>query len=626
MHKKSLLRRFIIIPIVTFFVFTFLIIFIFVNFEYDRFNRDSKVYEETYVSCEKQELKSRIEKIIDYIKFQLTYTSQPEEDIKNDIIELISTLRFENDEYIFVFSTSGQVMAHPYISGKTSSGNPINIFDQQEYKVFKGLLEVGSSEEGGFLTYLWKNYPSEQMELKLTYSRFYAPWDWVVSTGVFIEDINAIVDQGKQTMLEQIRKTIIIIVIIFGIVLTGFIFLLYWVTKLIGREIMGFNSKLKTAIYEGKGIDQKTIKYKEISSLVSDMNELILSFAAAQENLRTSEERWQLAIKGNTDGIWDINFKTNTYYFSPRWKEMLGYADDEFENTNAQLRSRIHPDDLPVFDKALSEHLNRLTPFFKVEYRMKCKDGFYKWILSRGQGLWDSSGNIIRIVGSHTDITETKQSEKILMETIKVKDYLLKEIHHRVKNNLQVISSLLNLQAKDIHDPFVIEVFRESQNRIRAMAVLHEKLYGTKDITQIGLKEYISDICRSLIRSYGAYGKVELDISIKDVSLGMESAVPCGLIINELVSNSLKYAFKEMGKGLVKISVLRDEDLKVVIITEDNGIGLPKDIDIEKPSTLGLQLVVSIVENQLHGKIYLCESQGTKFRITFRELNYKERI
>ncbi|HPO27772.1 MAG TPA: hypothetical protein PK315_09890, partial [Petrotogaceae bacterium] len=112
MHKKSLLRRFIIIPIVTFFVFTFLITFIFVNFEYDRFNRDSKVYEETYVSCEKQELKSRIEKIIDYIEFQRTYTSQPDEEIKNDIIELISTLRFENDEYIFVFSTSGQVMAH----------------------------------------------------------------------------------------------------------------------------------------------------------------------------------------------------------------------------------------------------------------------------------------------------------------------------------------------------------------------------------------------------------------------------------------------------------------------------------------------------------------------------------
>ena len=387
MHKKSLLRRFIIIPIVTFFVFAFLITFIFVNFEYDRFNRDSKVYEETYVSCEKQELKSRIEKIIDYIEFQRTYTSQPEEEIKNDIIELISTLRFENDEYIFVFSTSGQVMAHPYISGKTSSGNPINIFDQQEYKVFKSLLEVGNSEQGGFLTYLWKNYPLEQMELKLTYSRFYAPWDWVVSTGVFIEDINAIVDIGKQTMLEQIRKTIIFIVIIFGIVLAGFVFLLYWVTKLIESEIMGFNSKLKTAIYEGKAIDQKTIKYKEISSLVSDMNELILSFAATQENLRTSEERWQLAIKGNTDGIWDINFKTNTYYFSPRWKEMLGYADDEFENTNAQLRSKIHPDDLPAFDKALSEHLNRLTPFYKVEYRMKCKDGFYKWILSRGQGL-----------------------------------------------------------------------------------------------------------------------------------------------------------------------------------------------------------------------------------------------
>jgi PAS domain S-box-containing protein len=224
-------------------------------------------------------------------------------------------------------------------------------------------------------------------------------------------------------------------------------------------------------------------------------------------------------------------------------------------------------------------------------------------------------------VASLTDITERKAAEEKLKTSLQEKEILLKEVHHRVKNNLQVVSSLLSLQSECIKDKQTVEMFRESQNRIKSMALIHEKLYRSKDISKINFSEYIRSLSGNLVRSYETVSGVRLNLNVEDIYLGIDAAIPCGLIINELVSNSLKHAFpagSKSSEGEIKIEFLRDDNNKFELTVSDNGVGFPRDVDFQQTESLGLQLV-RILTDQLSGSIELHRSSGTKFIITFTE-------
>ena len=181
-------------------------------------------------------------------------------------------------------------------------------------------------------------------------------------------------------------------------------------------------------------------------------------------------------------------------------------------------------------------------------------------------------------------------------------------------NNL---SSLLNLQSRCIEDQSVLELFQESQNRVRSMALIHEKLYRSQDLARINFAEYIRNLATHLVRSYRANsGPVSLKVDANDVSLSIDAAVPCGLIINELVSNSLKYAFKDGREGEIRIELRSDRDRQVTLIVADNGVGFPKDLDFRYTESLGMQLVNTLT-NQLDGTVELHSNGGTEFKITF---------
>jgi PAS domain S-box-containing protein len=214
------------------------------------------------------------------------------------------------------------------------------------------------------------------------------------------------------------------------------------------------------------------------------------------------------------------------------------------------------------------------------------------------------------------DITERKRDEDQIKASLAEKEVLLKEIHHRVKNNLQVISSLLKLQSRYIQDSRVIEMLKESQNRVRSMALVHEQLYQSKDLSNIDFAEYIQNLAHNLFQAYEMNtGNVKLQTNIDRSCLNIDTAVPCGLIINELVTNSLKYAFLGKSEGKIKIDFNLD-DIVCVLTVSDTGVGFPKDLDYRNARTLGLRLVVSLVR-QLRGKIELLETVGTAFKITF---------
>ncbi|MBI5055979.1 MAG: HAMP domain-containing protein [Nitrospirae bacterium] len=215
-----------------------------------------------------------------------------------------------------------------------------------------------------------------------------------------------------------------------------------------------------------------------------------------------------------------------------------------------------------------------------------------------------------------------------LLERTEEKEVLLKEIHHRVKNNMQVISSLLSLQSDQIDDRQYIELFDESRNRIRSMSLIHEKLYQSNDLAHIDFNDYVKSLANGLLMFYGTNnGSISLNIKAEELSLAIDTAIPCGLIINELVSNALKYAFPKDRKGEIKISFrkITGED-KYELVVSDNGAGIPEGIDIRAVKSLGMQLIVNLVEHQLKGELALDRSSGTKYFIRFKELKYKNRI
>ncbi|MCC7550538.1 MAG: PAS domain S-box protein [Methanobacterium sp.] len=223
------------------------------------------------------------------------------------------------------------------------------------------------------------------------------------------------------------------------------------------------------------------------------------------------------------------------------------------------------------------------------------------------------------------DITERKEFENALKSSLEEKEVLIREIHHRVKNNMQIISSLLNLQKQYVHDEEAVNVLLESQNRVKSMAMIHEKLYKSRNFSEINFADYIRSLVDDFFYSYGVdSNQIKKNIILDEVMFGLETAIPCGLIISELVTNSLKYAFPHHKNGELKIELHAAAEEYCLIISDD-GVGIPENINFDETDTLGLKLVNSLVK-QLEGTIELVKYNGTEFKILFKELKYKERL
>jgi PAS domain S-box-containing protein len=235
----------------------------------------------------------------------------------------------------------------------------------------------------------------------------------------------------------------------------------------------------------------------------------------------------------------------------------------------------------------------------------------------------DVFGNVTELSIVAHDITVKKKYEKDILKSLKEKEVLLKEVHHRVKNNLQIISSILNLQSSYIDDEKVLTILEESRHRIRSMAIIHENLYQTTNFSSINFKNYSRELVRNLISSYQYNSNLDLTLveDVELVELSLDQAIPCGLIINELITNSMKYAFQNTNQNQSKGSIfleLKEKNNRISLIVGDNGVGLPKNFDIKNSETLGLQLVITLVE-QLDGDIKIENIHGIKYFINFEK-------
>jgi len=215
------------------------------------------------------------------------------------------------------------------------------------------------------------------------------------------------------------------------------------------------------------------------------------------------------------------------------------------------------------------------------------------------------------------EILERKRAEEKINGSLKEKETLLKEIHHRVKNNLQVVSSMLKIQSEYSKDRKTVDMFQESQNRVRSIALIHEMLYQSKNLANIYFSEYLQPITTHLMRAYGVDpSRIKLNTNVKDFFMDLDRAIPCGLIINELFSNVLKHAFPEGRQGEVQIDLSQDRNREFTLLISDNGVGLPEGLNFKNTDSLGLQLVNALVD-QLGGAIVFEGRVGTTFRITF---------
>ena len=230
----------------------------------------------------------------------------------------------------------------------------------------------------------------------------------------------------------------------------------------------------------------------------------------------------------------------------------------------------------------------------------------------------DAQGNITHFASTGRDITERKRAEEIIKKSLEEKEVLLKEIHHRVKNNMQIISSLLRIQSGSIEDEKTQEMFYALHDRIKSMSLLYEMLYQSKDIARVDLSEYIRSLTTHLVSMYrDRVGVINLKLDVKDVYLDLKRAVPCGLIITELVSNTLKHAFSKAERGEIAVEMHPDKGEKYTLVIRDSGKGFPEELDFRETESLGMKLVVDLVK-QLKGTIELDRTKGTSFSIRFR--------
>ena len=327
----------------------------------------------------------------------------------------------------------------------------------------------------------------------------------------------------------------------------------------------------------------------------------------------TGQAKFEAVVETAGDGIITADELGRVESFNAAAERMFGYAAEEITGESVRtLLSADAGDASAPLDVRLDESIGS-----RREASGRRKDGSaFPVELNVGEVNFGERRIYTLIL---RDITERKREEEKLKSSLREKEILLKEIHHRVKNNLQIISSLLNLQSGHIRDPRALEVFKEGQGRVRSMALIHEKLYQSDDLARVDFYEYISNLAAYLFRSYEVNsGAVTLNVESEDVLLGVDTAIPCGLIINELVSNSLKHAFPGGGSGSINITLRPAGPERLTLAVSDDGIGLPPGFDVRNTPSLGLQLVNTLAR-QLGGEVEVTGGAGAEFKITFRK-------
>lgn len=356
----------------------------------------------------------------------------------------------------------------------------------------------------------------------------------------------------------------------------------------------------------------------------------------AEEAIRRSEMELNAVIDGSPIPQFVIDKDHYVTHWNKALEKYSGVKAEDVIGTNKHCRAFYTEERPCLADLLVIEAIEKIPEWYRgkfneskfVEEVYEAIDFFPKmgnkgkWLYFTAATINDDEGNIIGAVETLEDITERKIAEDQIKSSLEEKELLIQEIHHRVKNNMQVISSLITLQSAHVLDERDRDLFYASRDRVKTMAKVHEKLYLSKNMAEINFSEYLQSLVSELFISYNVHPRVKWKMDLEDVYLGVDSAVPCGLIMNELVTNSIKHAFPDDMEGEITIKI-RSHDETVVMFVIDNGVGVPEDLDFKNTKTLGLQLVNSLVQ-QLDGTIELDRDHGTQFKFSLKNPHIKK--
>jgi PAS domain S-box-containing protein len=381
--------------------------------------------------------------------------------------------------------------------------------------------------------------------------------------------------------------------------------------------------------------------------------------------LKKSEKKFRLLYENNLSMYFTVDPSGLVLSVNSFGAEQVGHTPDELIGN--PVTNVFYEDDKEFVRKQIEECLQNPYSPFTWELRKIKKDGSVIWVQEHARAVENEEGKIVVLIACENitqrktvegelkkikgqleakvtertlqlsninyqlskEIEERKRIEDKIKSSLEEKEILLREIHHRVKNNLQIISSLLSLQSNSSNDKNLNKQFRDSQNRIYSMALIHEHLYESENLTKIEFASYIKTLAFTLHETYENRDlNIVMDIDIEDINLGIDVAIPCGLIVNELISNSLQHAFQNTSdkrnsdnKSLISINMFIDKPNDYYVLNySDNGVGIPENIDVKTTNTLGLQLVYGLTQ-QLKGNIELTRSEGTNFTICFKDKN-----
>ena len=396
----------------------------------------------------------------------------------------------------------------------------------------------------------------------------------------------------------------------------------FWIEKY--KQVL----KGKPDVFVHKSTINNSDLYREIHLYPIFLNEKVVEVSAIAQNITNRIESEKIILEQSAklkaifesgeQLMWTINEELKLTSFNQNYADAIYDLYAFYPEVGKSLR------ELPKYKKAKNE--SEWDDSYKSAFSGKKVELTTERITTNGTQVFrqyylspirDKNNTVVEVSGIGFDITEKKLNEDKITQSLKEKEILLKEVHHRVKNNMQVISSILNLQSSYVSDAYALNLLKECQNRIKSMAFIHESLYQTKNFESVNFSEYVTTLTKNLVHTYSVNAKkIKLILTLDKLFLNLDTSIPCGLILNEIISNSLKYAFPDNRDGIIFVT-LKSNKNKVELEAGDNGIGIPLSIDLKQSQTLGLQLVDSLVE-QINGTVILDRTKGTKFKIEFK--------